>query len=143
SDLIDRVWGKEFGADESLTRAISQLRKAFAETRDVPQVIETISKRGYRLIVSPAAAGMPPAPQRRSSRHLLFAGILVVAVVIGAALLALKLWPAGQPPVRAERTGIVVTVEPFASDDRALPLTGLDDELSPELASRPLVRART
>src|SRR3989337_2386093 len=53
AELIDRVWGREFGADESLTRAISQLRKAFGDTREEPQVIETISKRGYRLIAAP------------------------------------------------------------------------------------------
>jgi len=28
-DLIDRVWQVKFGADEGLTRAISQLRKTF------------------------------------------------------------------------------------------------------------------
>src|SRR5688500_15110840 len=53
SDLIDSVWGREFGADESLTRTISQLRKAFGDTREQPRVIETISKRGYRLVVAP------------------------------------------------------------------------------------------
>src|SRR6266536_117877 len=98
SDLIDRVWGKEFGADESLTRAISQLRKAFGDARDVPQVIETISKRGYRLMIPPAPSGDSSAQQRRLSRRLLFAGILVVAAIIGIGLLALKLWPAEQPP---------------------------------------------
>src|SRR5687768_16367550 len=51
--LIDLVWGREFGADERLTRAISQLRKAFGDTREQPRVIETISKRGSRLVVAP------------------------------------------------------------------------------------------
>src|SRR4051794_19327589 len=71
SDLIDRVWGKEFGADESLTRAISQLRKAFGDTREVPQVIETISKRGYRLMVAPVAAGDERVAPKRSSLRIL------------------------------------------------------------------------
>jgi DNA-binding winged helix-turn-helix (wHTH) protein/TolB-like protein len=143
SELIDRVWGKEYGADESLTRAISQLRKAFGDAREVPQVIETISKRGYRLMTMPVAVGIGASSSRRSSRRLIFAGILAVALIIGAGLLALKLWPAESPPVRSDRTGIVVTVQPFASEDRALPMNGLDDELSTELARSPLVRART
>jgi DNA-binding winged helix-turn-helix (wHTH) protein/TolB-like protein len=142
SDLIDRVWGKEFGADESLTRAISQLRKAFGDTREVPQVIETISKRGYRLMIAPIAMGGTPTTPR-PSRRILFAGIFAIAVIIAAALLALRLWPAEAPPAPSERTGIVVTVEQFTSDDRALPVTGLADELSAELARSPLVRART
>jgi len=63
AELIDRVWGTEFGADESLTRAISHLRKALGDTRGEPMVIETISKRGYRLLPS-AVAG--PAPETAS-----------------------------------------------------------------------------
>jgi DNA-binding winged helix-turn-helix (wHTH) protein len=142
SDLIDRVWGKEFGADESLTRAISQLRKAFGDTREVPQVIETISKRGYRLMVEPEDVAESPSP-RRSRRRLIVAGILVVALIISAGLLALKLLPPKAPVVRSDRTGIVVTVEPFSSADRALPVNGLADELSAELARSPLIRARS
>ncbi|MEP7129889.1 MAG: winged helix-turn-helix domain-containing protein [Sphingomicrobium sp.] len=142
SDLIDRVWGKEFGADESLTRAISQLRKAFADTREVPQVIETISKRGYRLMIAPLAVGETPTAQR-PSRRIPVAGIFAIAVIIAVALLAFRLWPADAPPTPSDRTGIVVTVEQFTSDDSSLPATGLDDELSAELARSPLVRART
>ncbi|KDA03170.1 winged helix-turn-helix domain-containing protein [Hyphomonas oceanitis] len=48
--LIDRVWKIEHGADESLSRAISQLRKAFKLTGCCDELIETIPKRGYRLI---------------------------------------------------------------------------------------------
>src|SRR4029453_658677 len=67
ADLIDQVWGRGFGADESLTRALSQLRKAFGDTRDVPHLIETISKRGYRLIVTADTVSEKASP-RRSSR---------------------------------------------------------------------------
>jgi len=49
-DLIDEVWGVEFGGDERLSRAISLLRKAFGDKRGEHRHIETISKRGYRLI---------------------------------------------------------------------------------------------
>ncbi len=51
-DLIDQVWGVGFGGDERLSRAISLLRKALGDTRGNHQHIETISKRGYRLIAS-------------------------------------------------------------------------------------------
>jgi DNA-binding winged helix-turn-helix (wHTH) protein/tetratricopeptide (TPR) repeat protein len=49
--LIDHVWGVEFGADESLTRAISILRKTFEQAGVTNAKIETIRKRGYRLVV--------------------------------------------------------------------------------------------
>lgn len=72
AELIDKVWGTEFGADESLTRAISHLRKALGDTRSEPAVIETIAKRGYRLLPPAIAHEAPqqtqpalPTPNRR------------------------------------------------------------------------------
>ncbi len=47
--LIDQVWKVEYGADESLTRAISILRKTFREAGVQGDIIQTIPKRGYRL----------------------------------------------------------------------------------------------
>ena len=76
AELIDTVWGAEFGADESLTRAISHLRKALGDTRSEPAVIETIAKRGYRLLPlalevpppaeTPVSVEMPHRPNRRN-----------------------------------------------------------------------------
>lgn len=51
--LIEQVWKVEYGADESLTRAISQLRKTFRDAGETAELIETIPKRGYRLTVAP------------------------------------------------------------------------------------------
>ena len=49
-DLIQRIWKVDYGADESLTRAISVLRKTFRSGGANEKYIETISKNGYRLI---------------------------------------------------------------------------------------------
>ncbi len=50
ASLIDRVWGHSCGTDERLSRAISLLRKACGDTKGDCNHIETIPKRGYRLI---------------------------------------------------------------------------------------------
>jgi len=47
--LIALVWNVEYGADESLTRAISILRKTFRSAGETEDFIQTIPKRGYRL----------------------------------------------------------------------------------------------
>ena len=60
--LIDQVWKVEFGADESLTRAVSLLRKTFREAGYAGEIIETIPKRGYRLVVKPETDAPPPGP---------------------------------------------------------------------------------
>lgn len=49
SELIEAVWGVQFGGDESLSRAISKLRKTFRLCGSEGEIIETIPKRGYRL----------------------------------------------------------------------------------------------
>jgi len=50
-ELIDSVWDSAHGADQSLTNAISQLRKILGES-DGEQTIETVPKRGYRLVAA-------------------------------------------------------------------------------------------
>lgn len=47
--LLDEIWNDDEAADDSLTRAISLLRKAFGSLDDI-SYIETIPKTGYRLI---------------------------------------------------------------------------------------------
>ncbi len=47
--LLDEIWNDDEAADDSLTRAISLLRKAFGRL-DEGSYIETIPKRGYRLV---------------------------------------------------------------------------------------------
>lgn len=49
AELIDRIWGTEFGGDESLTRAVHGLRKAFTEPHGVRNAVKTLPKVGYRL----------------------------------------------------------------------------------------------
>lgn len=147
AELIDTVWGREFGADESLTRAISQLRKAFGDTREEPQVIETISKRGYRLIVTPKpiAAGedrTPDQPHRRIPVRWIAVGAAILILLGIAAAQLFRTDPGELPPARSERTGIVVTVEPFAADP-GFPGSGFADELGAAIARSPLVRVRT
>ncbi|MFK7733617.1 MAG: winged helix-turn-helix domain-containing tetratricopeptide repeat protein [Pseudomonadales bacterium] len=49
AELLEQVWGETYGGDESLSRGISLLRRAFGDTRGDQQYIETVPKRGYRL----------------------------------------------------------------------------------------------
>ncbi|MEM1149999.1 MAG: winged helix-turn-helix domain-containing protein [Pseudomonadota bacterium] len=47
--LIEQVWNVEHGGDDSLSRAISLLRKTLRDAGETNTVIETIPKRGYKL----------------------------------------------------------------------------------------------
>jgi TolB-like protein/Tfp pilus assembly protein PilF len=60
-NIARRVWGKVVVGDESITRCISELRRAFCDERKHPKFIQTLSKRGYRLLCAPAIAAPVPA----------------------------------------------------------------------------------
>jgi len=129
AELIDKVWGTEFGADESLTRAISHLRKALGDTRAEPAVIETISKRGYRLLPSAAQSGAQPDSSAGRSRRAFFitAGTTALAGM-AAALLFQRFYPR-RPPAG----DIAVIVLPFNPVRRQAPDTSLAAALTVDL----------
>jgi len=61
-DIISAIWNVEYGADESLTRAISVIRKNFRKAGGRGRYIQTISKRGYSLLELPVAASQSNVP---------------------------------------------------------------------------------
>ena len=66
--LLDTIWADVVVTDAVLSRAISDLRKAFADSPAAPQYIETIPKVGYRLLApvtplpAPVSLTRDPAP---------------------------------------------------------------------------------
>jgi serine/threonine-protein kinase len=62
--LIREVWGEAFVSEEVLSHAIWELRKVFGDEARNPRYIQTIAKKGYRLLadVSLGAAPEPLAP---------------------------------------------------------------------------------
>ena len=57
--LLEAVWGSEAGSQQSLSRAISEIRHAFEDHYDDPRIIQTVPRRGYRLLAEPALGVMP------------------------------------------------------------------------------------
>jgi TolB-like protein/tetratricopeptide (TPR) repeat protein/DNA-binding winged helix-turn-helix (wHTH) protein len=56
--LIDEVWGSGRGSREALSHAVSEIRNALNDHAEHPEYVQTLPKRGYRLIVDvePVAA---------------------------------------------------------------------------------------
>jgi TolB-like protein/Flp pilus assembly protein TadD/DNA-binding winged helix-turn-helix (wHTH) protein len=50
--LIERAWGGAAGSDDVLTRCISELRQHLDDHHDSVQYIQTVPKRGYRLVAT-------------------------------------------------------------------------------------------
>ena len=68
--LLEVVWPGTFVTDDVLTRCVSELRRVFEDDPRQSRFIQTIPKRGYRLIASiaPLTAGGPsiPVPPERA-----------------------------------------------------------------------------
>lgn len=98
--LIKIVWADTFVSDDVLTRAISELRKVFGDHSKQPRYIQTIPRRGYRLIAqlvydqAKPASSLPIPPSNTStSRRLLWAILLLALTSIAAWLYVLRLRP--------------------------------------------------
>ncbi len=67
--LLEAVWGGGHGSQEALNHAISDIRHALHDHADHPEYIQTLPKRGYRLIaaVEPVAAQSDSAPLYQTS----------------------------------------------------------------------------
>lgn len=56
-ELLRRVWGEGQGSQEALSHAVSELRHGLGDNAEDPSLIQTIPRRGYRLIEEPRFAG--------------------------------------------------------------------------------------
>ncbi len=61
--ILRAVWPGTFVSDEVLRYSISELRKAFQDDARNPRVIETIARRGYRLIAPVTGKGSTVEPK--------------------------------------------------------------------------------
>ena len=153
-ELLSAVWPGVVVSDEVLTQGVIKLRKALGDTARESEYIETISKRGYRLIaaVRPAedppadlAPGVPAAVPVASARWRLAAITALIIVAAGVAV-----WFAGpwrdadvdvpDAAVETLRSGSrpMVVIQPFAAvgDDAqaALIAQGLTADLVADLS---------
>jgi TolB-like protein/Tfp pilus assembly protein PilF len=92
-------------SDDALTQSIIKLRKALGDTSREPSYIQTIPKRGYRLIAAvdwlpPGSAPSPLAPRRTSgvlggvrNIHWIVAAACVAVALAGYGLLAHRASP--------------------------------------------------
>ena len=71
-EILERVWRQRFVAESVLSRSVADIRRLLDDEASQPRVIETIPKRGYRLLArvtpfQPRPAATPvPAPPRPS-----------------------------------------------------------------------------
>ena len=155
NEIEDAVWADRTVGYDALTGTMFKLRKALGDDPRAPKVIETISKRGYRLLLSPEALATPDPPQRSTRRpppiatatapslmhrHVIAIAAALMAIII---LLANWLWVA-ERHVTTTRTTLetqALVVLPFddlgSSDSNGYLANGLTEDLTTALAKTP------
>jgi DNA-binding winged helix-turn-helix (wHTH) protein/TolB-like protein/Tfp pilus assembly protein PilF len=158
-EMLAAVWPGMVVGDEALTQSVTKLRRALGDDPRSPRYIETLSKRGYRLLA-------PVGPVRRPARRT-WAMVASAVLVLAGTLVLVRWWPAPAPalgdPAAAHSTErMALMVLPFqsvdASGERAYLARGIGDALVADLgrlsglrvivatddkaASRPAMRAR-
>lgn len=65
-DLLDRFWPDTSVTENTLTRAIADIRKAIGDDAAKPRYVQTLARRGYRFV---GVATTGPEPLRAGSRE--------------------------------------------------------------------------
>jgi DNA-binding winged helix-turn-helix (wHTH) protein/TolB-like protein/cytochrome c-type biogenesis protein CcmH/NrfG len=128
--LLSTVWAGAVVGDDSLTQVVLKLRKALGDVRESPAYIETISKRGYRLIapvvrsqnivIAPVRRESHDSPPSRNRKTWWWPAVGACAVLLAAA----GVWWIGRAADATERqaftssavapmTQPTVTINPF------------------------------
>lgn len=117
--IIEALWPEVIVGEDSLARTVSRLRQALGDDAKAPRYIETLSKRGYRLLVEvspapelPASVGASHARPAATQRWLL------IAAVLAAALLVALVWSAMRntspaPPTVEDRSALLARADDY------------------------------
>jgi DNA-binding winged helix-turn-helix (wHTH) protein/TolB-like protein/Tfp pilus assembly protein PilF len=157
--LLAAVWPSVVVGDDALTQSVIKLRKALSDNPRSPSYIETISKRGYRLIAPVVRSDAtlarhdergpaPPKPRVSASRGIrslgIAAGIALALVAAGFYFFGSRSQPLPFPHGRSDvadedRTGLVtVTVLPFetvgAGAEQIYLARGISNDLMTDLS---------
>lgn len=149
--LLTEVWSGVVVGSASVYQSVSQLRKTLGDTETEPRYIETVARKGYRLIapVRRLAAPVPGAtdtavltPAGTGARRFMLAGVGALIVIAAAGL---WWWRSNSEAPIADSVVVLPFVD-LTSDQSERPFCdGLTEEVSNWVGQLPAVNvvART
>jgi DNA-binding winged helix-turn-helix (wHTH) protein len=73
-EIVDRVWSSGFVADNTVVHCVNELREALGDTCEAPRCLQTIPRRGYRVLGTVRPLGEDEDPPRvEGARYKLLA----------------------------------------------------------------------
>lgn len=145
-EIFENVWQGRAVVDGALSRAVSLLRRALDDDSKAPRYIETVPRRGYRLVatVDRAVPVQTPTPAGGPSPSARLAWVFVLVGLIGLLVWGLGFLGSGSEPesdagAKAPDGPIRLAVLPLdqlggSGDERYL-ADGLTEELTHQLAT--------
>ncbi len=134
-EIMAAVWARRVVVEETLTRAISQLRTALSDSTSEPRYIQTVPKQGYRLIAAVGDTAIQPVekpppnsiqPPRSSLRRT--AGVLALALAG-----SLLYYQFSQQPLPATKVPVEsVTATPARPSVAVMPFRNLSADAESE-----------
>jgi|GEM_PF-2172588 len=89
--IFDALWADTVVEEGAVSRCVSELREAFGDDARQPRYVQTIPRRGYRLIapVSPLTAAPSAAAEPQGKRPRWIAAAVAAALLVAALTIAL------------------------------------------------------
>jgi len=106
--LFAALWPGVTVGDDTLARCVSKLRRALGDDPHAPRYVETISKRGYRLIAGPSAEPAPPPPRRRWIAVAAALSLVLLAGAVTAIVVTSR-----QPPAASQSAVLTARADDF------------------------------
>lgn len=107
-ELRSQIWPEDtfVDFDNSLNTSINKLREALGDSADNPRFIETLPRRGYRLLATVNCDGQKEPVIKRFRRKIALTATFAVLLV--AAAIAGLLWRSGRARLLTEKDTIVL-----------------------------------
>jgi serine/threonine-protein kinase len=131
-DLLDRVWKVEHISDGTLSHAVADLRRALGDDARQPRYIETIRKRGYRLVAR--VESVCRIADQTAPRWLIRAAASVFLLAILAAATWIVAHRGGGEPPQPPRI-VILPFENLGEEAHSHFAAGITDELISRLAA--------
>lgn len=143
NEILEAVWPGADVTDDVLTHSVTELRKAFGDSPHDPEVIETIPKKGLRLMLDVASidesvvdSSDADARQTAISATPRIGLLLAVIIVVGLSAAFYFLGRDAEVRTGAGDTGKAIAVLPFVDTSPDEDQQYLADSLSTELSNR-------
>ncbi len=122
AELLDAVWPGVIVGDDVLTNTVAKLRRSLGDDPKSPELIQTIPKRGYRIVTAEESPGSEKSQSEVVSAWWI---ALLAVLVITVGLVLTRPWAPGMETTPVGKEAFVLPDKPSIA---VLPFDNLSDD---------------